>query len=519
MHNNFFFLRQLSAALASRLQGAVISECFSQSKDELVVRFETGTTSLFLRANLLPEVSCLSFPQNFQRARRNSVDLFPMIGGRRVTGTTQFENERSFTLDLSDGLQLLFKMHGNRTNIAIIDHGRVVDIFRKKLSQDFQIEPDKLHRQIDWSESTFTDNRDNLKTTYFTFGKVVWRYLEENEFYSKSPQEQWQQFSALLHTLNHPKFHITFIDGKPALSLVEVGDIRETHTDPIAAANAFYQTFVHDYAFVREKNVLLTMLYARLESGRNYCEKNGRRLKELTEDDHYKQWADLIMANLHAIPAGADRVTLENFYADQRPEEIRLKKDLSPQKNAEQYYRKAKNRHIEVERLESSIRIKQEEMAEWQRRIEEVEAAPDLRALRAIHAELRPALSARETESLPFFDFHYRGYRILVGKHAQGNDVLTFKYGYKEDLWLHAKDVSGSHVLIKHQAGKNFPRDVIAYAASLAAYNSKRRTESLCPVIVTPRKFVRKRKGDPPGAVVVEREEIVMAEPRLPGSN
>ena len=100
-----------------------------------------------------------------------------------------------------------------------------------------------------------------------------------------------------------------------------------------------------------------------------------------------------------------------------------------------------------------------------------------------------------------------------MGKNAQANDTLTQKFGYKEDLWLHAKDVSGSHVLIKHQAGKNFPRDVIEFAASLAAYNSKRRNESLCPVIVTPKKYVRKRKGDPAGAVVVEREKVMMVVP------
>ena len=82
-------------------------------------------------------------------------------------------------------------------------------------------------------------------------------------------------------------------------------------------------------------------------------------------------------------------------------------------------------------------------------------------------------------------------------------------------MWLHAKDVAGSHVIIKHQSGKNFPKDVIERAAELAAYNSKRRTESLCPVSYTPKKFVRKRKGDAPGLVVVEREQVIMVVPRI----
>lgn len=102
-----------------------------------------------------------------------------------------------------------------------------------------------------------------------------------------------------------------------------------------------------------------------------------------------------------------------------------------------------------------------------------------------------------------------------MGRNAEANDELTLKRAYKEDLWLHAKDVAGSHVLIKYQAGKPFPKDVIERAAQLAAYNSKRKTDSLCPVVVTQKKYVRKRKGDPAGAVVVEREQVILVEPKL----
>ncbi|HEY9488598.1 MAG TPA: NFACT RNA binding domain-containing protein, partial [Chryseosolibacter sp.] len=140
-------------------------------------------------------------------------------------------------------------------------------------------------------------------------------------------------------------------------------------------------------------------------------------------------------------------------------------------------------------------------------------AAADLKSLRNLKLAIGSEQDKTDAASTPFHEFHLRDFRILVGKNAQNNDLLTFKHSYKEDLWLHAKDVSGSHVLIKFQAGKQFPKDVIEYAASLAAFNSKRKTDTLCPVIVTPKKFVRKRKGDPAGAVVVEREKIVMVEP------
>jgi predicted ribosome quality control (RQC) complex YloA/Tae2 family protein len=150
-----------------------------------------------------------------------------------------------------------------------------------------------------------------------------------------------------------------------------------------------------------------------------------------------------------------------------------------------------------------------------EKQLDQVRKAESLKDL-AEFTKTNPAKEkAKDAEPLPYHEFIFKGYKIWVGRNAESNDILTLKLSYKEDLWLHAKDVSGSHVLIKHQAGKNFPKDVIERAAELAAYNSKRKNDSLCPVVVTPKKFVRKRKGDPAGAVVVEREEVVMVVPKL----
>jgi predicted ribosome quality control (RQC) complex YloA/Tae2 family protein len=113
-----------------------------------------------------------------------------------------------------------------------------------------------------------------------------------------------------------------------------------------------------------------------------------------------------------------------------------------------------------------------------------------------------------------FKEVNLDGFRILIGRNARNNDLLTQRFAYKEDLWLHARDVSGSHVLIKYRPGKSFPRNVIERAAELAAWYSRRRTDSLCPVTVTPRKFVRKPKGLAEGQVLIEKESVVMVVPK-----
>ena len=514
MHNNFYFLRQLTKVLGSKLQHSVVSECFSQTRDELIIRFEIGRESFVIRASLSPELSCLSFPENFQRARKNSVDLFPAIIGRKVHGIKQFNNERSFAVQLSEGHDVLFKMHGNRTNVILFQDGVVSDVFRKKISGDTSLKLDALDREIDWSFEHFRAHADDLRSVYFTFGKIVWQYLALHGFWVKSLEEQWADIQAVRMSLEDPVYYITYIQDKPLLSLLPVGTVVKELNDPIPASNEFFYSFTQQYVFSKEKSQLLSALRTALVAGENYCKKNLQRLEEVKKDDHYRLWADLIMANLHSIEGDEETIVVPNYFdADQRPEEIRIKKDITPQKNAELYYRKAKNQHIEITRLESSIAQKQEEMKKLRHQIATVENAPDLKSLRGLRITMRPEQEKTESGPLPYHEFEFKGYRILVGKNAQANDTLTSKYSHKEDLWLHAKDVSGSHVLIKHQSGKNFPKDVIEYAASLAAYNSKRRNESLCPVIVTPRKFVRKRKGDPPGAVVVEREDVIMVEP------
>lgn len=514
MHNNFYFLRQLTKSLEQRLNGGVVSECFSQSKDELIIRCETGRDSFFIRASLSPELSCLSFSENFQRARKNSVDLFPSIVGRKILGVRQFSNERSFAIRLSERHDVLFKMHGNRTNVILLSAGVVTGLFRKKISGDNNLDLNTLDREIDWSYEYFLSNRDRLNTAYFTFGKIVWRFLDEQGFAAKSPEAQWSAIEDIRKALEDPMYYLAEIDDKPVLSLLPTGAIIKVERDPLVASNEFFYAFTQQYVFAREKSRVLSMLRSAVHSADNYCKKNSEKLHQIKSDEHYRHWADLLMANLHALKGGEEKVVLPNFYfEDQRPAEIPLKRDLTPQKNAELFYRKAKNQHIEIERLESAIAEKKRQIELFKEQMRDIEEACDLKKLRSVGATVAPDLGKRDSISLPYHEFHYKGYRIWVGKHAEANDILISKYGYKEDLWLHAKDVSGSHVLIKHQSGKIFPKEVIEYAASLAAYNSKRRNETLCPVIVTPRKFVRKRKGDPAGAVVVEREDVILVEP------
>jgi predicted ribosome quality control (RQC) complex YloA/Tae2 family protein len=106
------------------------------------------------------------------------------------------------------------------------------------------------------------------------------------------------------------------------------------------------------------------------------------------------------------------------------------------------------------------------------------------------------------------------GFSIWIGKNARSNDKML-SLAHKDDIWLHAKSVAGSHVIIRAQQ-KIPDKAVIEIAASFAAHQSKAKGSEWVPVIYTPKKYVRKAKNSPPGAVIVQKEQVVMVQPMEP---
>ena len=514
MHNNYYFLRQLTKKLESTLSRTVISQCFTQNKEELVIQLETSTSPFFIKAGLSPQFSCLSFPTNFHRAKKNSADLFQSLIGQHIEGFRQFENERSFSMNCSNQLTLLFKMHGNRSNLILFDRGVVTDVFKSSLNEDGDLKLETMDRTIDWSYDHFVAGQKSPEAIYFTFGKLVWQYLRSKHFDSLPLEQQWQAIQLVRKKLENPNaFYIQEATGKISFSLLDVGTSVKEILNPVTAITEFYSYYTQHDAFVREKASVMSALRSRLLSNENYLRKTEGKLRELKGENNYKVWADLLMANLHTIPQGSTSITLPDFQ-DNHPTEIKLKPDFSAQKNAAIFYKKGKNQQIEIDHLTKLIENKKEETARLVHLLEQIETTRDKKDLQILvgNVDIKNT-KKKQVIALPYREVEFNGYKIWIGRNAESNDTLTLKFGYKDDLWLHAKDVAGSHVLLKHQAGKKFPKDVINRAAELAAYYSKRKNESLCPVIVTPNKFVRKRKGDPTGVVVVEREEVVMVRP------
>jgi predicted ribosome quality control (RQC) complex YloA/Tae2 family protein len=513
MHNNYYFLRQLTAELKKQLANFELAECFSQNKDELILAFFSGQTEFYIKAILTSSFTSLSFPVDFKRSKKNSIDLFKELPGLKIKDIIQHLNERSFHIEFENDFKLMFKMHGRRSNIVLFKNDQVISLFNNQLKNDLTLDIRKTDRAIDQSYEAFQKNNENIAELFPTFGKPLEAYVSKQMKDGKTSKEKWDILQNTIQYLLNPEFYICSINKQTILSFFNQGEYIIKTNNPLEAANYFTQEFLTSDTFEHEKQKVINELERKKIKSENYIQDLHEKLNKIQHEFKYDEIANILMANLHMIDAKSESVELFNFYTDKKII-IKLKKNISPQKNAEEYYRKSKNQKIEIEKIKENIGSKVDEIKNTSIHLYEIEnitQAKELKKYFKEHSLIKEKKEEKENDLFKHFSFE--GFEILVGRNAKNNDVLTQKYAYKDDLWLHARDVSGSHVIIKYQAGKKFPKTVIRKAAEIAAYYSKRRTESMCPVIFTPKKFVRKRKGAPDGSVVIEKEEVIMVEP------
>jgi predicted ribosome quality control (RQC) complex YloA/Tae2 family protein len=520
MHTNYYFLRQLAPALTAQLRGYRVASCFSQEKDELVIGLlnEAGR-EFWLKAQLGAAFPALALPETFHRARQNSVDLLPELLGRTVARVEAWPQDRVLQITFEqDEATLVFKLYGPRPNAIFRPApGAPAQLFHQRYAADADLAP-----AASAEAPALVSATGKLPPA---LADLPARYLREQRGYDAVPAETKQQLAtALLAELENPAhYYLLYLDGRTRLSLLPLGDVLETlpGTDPIGALRRFVPLALARRALEAERRQLRQLLTRRADEAGTSAHLASQRLHALAHEAGYRHRADLIMAHLHAIAPGTSQLEVVDFYTNELVT-IKLKPLEKPQRTAENLYRKAKNQQIEERQLQARITSREAEALQALELLEEMDAQPALNELRGLRAwrkqhALDPTpTSAKAATELPFKVFEDHGFTILVGRNAQNNDLLTQKYAHKDDLWLHAKDVSGSHVVIRHRAGQPVPEPVVERAAQLAGWYSKRQHDSLCPVTVTPKKFVRKPKGALPGQVLVERERVVLVVPGNP---
>lgn len=501
MQQHAFFVQKLCNELAPLLQGALIKDIFSLNKKEIFFHFKSPAAGwINLKIAFEANSFFLSFPDEIHRQSRFRISQFSSLAGTHISHLACHPLERSFHLITGEGKVLLFKLHGRNANI-LVPGKEGNDCFRKQIRADADLDVNDFilsHTNVPFASVPESAPWINEPVAY-------WLKKENLEGASA------EIFMVRLNELLSKGFYLCREKESCTLTFWDNGEALHYYTDAFEACNDFAALYLKMFYFKARKEEALIGLRQTLKLNESRLRETTRQLDELEKNEKYRHYADILMANLHVKQEATRDIRLFDFYSGKETL-IRIDPEKSLQANAERYYRKAKNRELEKEHLRLRKQSLEKTLADIKDRITAVAQSESLRELK----ENTPVKVKADKEKKVFREFGFMGYQILVGKSAKDNDALTFKIGRKEDTWLHVRDAGGSHVIIRRKEGQNLPNPVLEYAAGLAAFFSKRRNESLCPVIYTPRKFVRKQKGMADGQVKVEKEEVLMIKPQAP---
>ncbi|MFN5888928.1 MAG: NFACT RNA binding domain-containing protein [Bacteroidota bacterium] len=261
-------------------------------------------------------------------------------------------------------------------------------------------------------------------------------------------------------------------------------------------------TAFREYIFQTQKHQKLRKTEQRLQHLNRILKDSISRLENLKLKRSNKEIGDLILAHAHSLRPGISKALVTDYYTQQRIW-LKLNPDLSAADNAKKYYGKAKNEVIENQKLKENIETTKTSIKLLEAEYSKILEINNLKDLKPFKKED----VLKKTDTLPYKELTIQGYTLWVGKNAKSNDELL-RLSSKNDLWLHAKDFTGSHVIIRKR-GIEYPKEIVEIAAKLAATNSKAKTQSVVPVIFTLRKFVTKVKGGLPGQVNIQKESII----------
>lgn len=262
--------------------------------------------------------------------------------------------------------------------------------------------------------------------------------------------------------------------------------------------------------------------------------RNRQRKARTAEDtirnrsrvDRYRTSGEVLTANLYQIEDGTRQVTLDNFYTGE-PMTIELDPRLSPAQNAQAYFKRYNKRKTALARAEKEIKVLTAEL----RYLDELETAVEMAEDRNDIAEIRAEMAAEgyvkdtppkqkkrraaRPESEPRRFRTPGGLTVLVGRNNRQNDLVTFRYAADTDIWLHARNIPGAHVILR--TGGHTPNAAdLEYAAGLAAYYSRGRGAGKVEVDYAWRRYVKKPKGAKPGFVIYTHEKTVQVTPVTP---
>ena len=535
-----FFLHHMVEELRSELVNGRIQKINQPFEQELVLQIRSNRQSHRLLLSAHPVFGRIQLTQTtFENPAQPSTFIMVLrkyLQGALIESIEQMENDRIVEMTVSnkneigDHIQatLIIEIMGKHSNILLVDKSshKILEVIKHVgFSQNsyrtllpgstyiappsteslnpFTIKDEKLFEILQTQETT----AKNLQSLFQGLGRDT-----ANELESLLVSDKLSTFRNFFNQETNP--FLTENSFSPVPFANHVGE-------PFTSLSDLLDTYYKDKAerdrVKQQASELIRRVENELQKNRHKLKKQEKELLATDNAEEFRQKGELLTTFLHQVPNDQDQVILDNYYTNQ-PITIALDKALTPNQNAQRYFKRYQKLKEAVKYLTDLI----EETKATILYLESVETVLNQAGLEEI-AEIREELiqtgfiRRRQREKIqkrkkPEQYLASDGKTIIyVGRNNLQNEELTFKMARKEELWFHAKDIPGSHVVI---SGNLDPSDEVKTdAAELAAYFSQGRLSNLVQVDMIEVKKLNKPTGGKPGFVTYTGQKTLRVTP------
>jgi len=532
MISNYFVLNRIINELNKFISSYKLIEVFSQEKDRIIFHFNNNDNNFFLELSCKSNLNYISLQEKYFKAKKNVISFFQkyLPASLKNVQISKFDRNIKFNFTL---FNLYFLVRRGNSNLILIDNNNDILSFKNiddEKSTLLKDEVNNLKFSSDFNIPDFNDNDfDNfptlLKAKYPIINKEI---IDEIKIRKFSSQKSFNEIlSSVIYEIKEMNFAIYSDENKNLFlspkSFLQYANLEKNEFSNIFNAINFY---IRQNDILLEFNQKKKLIKKFLDKEINHFTKSISELKNKIEqgskEQEFYNIGNLLLMNLKNISKGLTEIEVENIYDNDKKMKIKLKQELKPIENANYYFEKAKKEKVSFEKSKVLIdknSIQLNYLVEVKNKFLNCETIDELNKL---FDELKIEKKKKNKFKKEIF-MKYRHYiindkyNLYVGKDAKSNDELTLKFAKQNDLFFHARDVSGSHVILKvNNMKEKIPKEILKIAASIAAFYSKAKTSSLVPVTYTQRKYVTKHRGMEPGKVAVIKEEVFLVKPEIP---
>ncbi|MFJ5761770.1 NFACT family protein [Neobacillus sp. NPDC093182] len=553
------FTKAMVDELSRTLKGGRINKVHQPYKNEVILTIRANGVNQKLLFSAHPSYARVQIT-NEAYENPSEPPMFCMLLRKHIEGyiledVYQVENDRMIIFEIRGRneigdvsyKQLIIEIMGRHSNIVLVDKTRniildsvkhvsfAVNSHRAILPGQIYIYPPEQNKQNPFMAGT----EDILRKIDFNSGKLDRQIVEH--FAGTSPLFAKEVIfqSGIANRATVPAAFVQLIqriksgelvpsimstDNKEVFYLFPLEHIKgevKSFSTLSEMLDRFYFGKAERDRVKQQGNDIERLIINEKEKNEKKIEKLESTLREAEKADQLQRFGELLTANLYVAKKGMKEIEVMDYY-DEMGGTVAIPLDprKTPSENAQKYfskYQKAKNSvSIVIEQIEKA----REEVLYFENLLQQVQSASP-KDIQEIREELveggyirdRQRRNAKKiSNAKPILD-HYLssdGTELIVGKNNKQNDYLTNKLAARDDIWLHTKDIPGSHVVIR---SKEPSEETIYEAANLAAYYSKARNSSSVPVDFTKVRHVKKPSGAKPGFVIYDNQQTVYVTP------